>query len=151
MSWKREGGIDCCSKFATGQKGLNRHRSKNIWVARLFFCQNGSLMRYLITLTKGQLGHPYTFWTIPILIFSPVANFEQQSLYSMYLSLSSFITGMAQVEPVPKMDLNVGLARKGMRNFPKPTKKSIKRVSQWKQHWKQSYLLQLKLLHHPVK
>ena len=22
--------IDCCSKFATGQKGLNRHRSKNI-------------------------------------------------------------------------------------------------------------------------
>ena len=22
--------IDCCSKFATGQKGLNRHRSKKI-------------------------------------------------------------------------------------------------------------------------
>ena len=34
-----------------------------------------------ITLAKGQLGYSYTFWTRPILIFSPVANFGQQSLY----------------------------------------------------------------------
>ena len=74
----------------------------------------------------------------------------QSPSISLYLSLSPLITGMAQVGPVPKMDLNVVLARKDMRNFPKPTNKSIKRVFQWKQHWKQSYLLQLKLLHHQV-
>ena len=34
--------IDCCPKFATGLKCLNR--SKNIWVTRLFFCQYDSLM-----------------------------------------------------------------------------------------------------------
>ena len=32
---------DCCPKFATGLKCLNRHRSKNIWMTRLFFCQDG--------------------------------------------------------------------------------------------------------------
>jgi hypothetical protein len=31
-------------KFATGLKCLKRHRSKNIWVTRLFFCQNDTLM-----------------------------------------------------------------------------------------------------------
>ena len=35
---------DCCPKFATGLKCLNRHRSKGIWVTSLFFCQNDSLM-----------------------------------------------------------------------------------------------------------
>ena len=35
---------DCCPKFATGLKCLNRHRSKNICLTRLFFCQNDSLM-----------------------------------------------------------------------------------------------------------
>ena len=35
---------DCCPKFATGLKCLNRHRSKNIWMTRLFFCQNDSLL-----------------------------------------------------------------------------------------------------------
>ena len=34
-----------------------------------------------ITLAKGQLGHSYNFWTMSILIFSPVANFGQQSIY----------------------------------------------------------------------
>ena len=31
---------DCCPKFATGLKCLNRHRSNNIWVTSLFFSQN---------------------------------------------------------------------------------------------------------------
>ena len=35
---------ECCLKFATGLNCLNRHRSKNIWVTRLFFCQNDYLM-----------------------------------------------------------------------------------------------------------
>ena len=34
----------------------------------------------VITLIKGQLGHSHTKRNIPILIFSPVENFEQQSL-----------------------------------------------------------------------
>ena len=33
-----------------------------------------------IILVKGQLGHFYTFCTMPILIFCPVANFGDQSL-----------------------------------------------------------------------
>ena len=37
-----------------------------------------------ITLAKEQLGHSYTFWTMTILIFSPVANFGQQSLPSIF-------------------------------------------------------------------
>ena len=28
-----------------------------------------------IILAKGQLGHSYTFWIMPIMIFSPVKNF----------------------------------------------------------------------------
>ena len=49
--WKTvfyRGNIDCCPKFATGLKCLNRHKSKNIWVTRLFFCQNDSLKRELL-------------------------------------------------------------------------------------------------------
>ena len=33
-----------------------------------------------IILTKGQHGHFYTFWTMPIMIFGPVANFGDHSL-----------------------------------------------------------------------
>ena len=39
-----------------------------------------------ITLAKGQLGHSYTFWTRSILIFRPVANFGQQSMYRLKFS-----------------------------------------------------------------
>ena len=35
---------DWSPKFAIGLKCLNRHRSKSIWVAILFFCQDDSLM-----------------------------------------------------------------------------------------------------------
>ena len=35
---------------------------------------------------------------------------------------------MARVGLVPKLALNVGLARKDLRNFPKPTNKSLKDV-----------------------
>ena len=51
--------------------GLNikipRHSSKIIWVIKLFFCQN-----WRIILAKDQIGHSYTFWTMPVSIFSPV-------------------------------------------------------------------------------
>ena len=46
-------------------KYQNRHSSKSIWVMKLFFCQNAPLIRQ-------SFWHSYTFWTMPILIFSPV-------------------------------------------------------------------------------
>ena len=33
-----------------------------------------------IILAKEQLGHSYTFWTMPTMILSPVSNFGDQSL-----------------------------------------------------------------------
>ena len=33
-----------------------------------------------IILTKGQLGHSYTFSTMPIMIFSTVSNFGDRTL-----------------------------------------------------------------------
>ena len=76
---------DCCSKFATELKCLNRHSSKNIWVTRFllpkWFTHKG------ITLAKGKLGHSYNFWPMSILIFSSVANFRQQSM-CMYFKLN---------------------------------------------------------------
>ena len=57
----------------------NWHSSKSIWVTRLLFCQNDSLMGGII-LAKGQLDHSYTFWTMPIMIFSPVANLMHHPL-----------------------------------------------------------------------
>ena len=63
----------------TGLKCLDMHRSKKNMndqgvLLPKWFTHRG------ITLAKGQLGHTYTFWTMPILIFSSVANFGQQSL-----------------------------------------------------------------------
>ena len=40
-------------------------------MARLVFCQNDSPTEGHI-LAKGQLDHSCTFWTMPIMIFSPV-------------------------------------------------------------------------------
>ena len=34
----------------------------------------------VIILTKGQLGHSYTFSTMPIMIFSTVSNFGDRTL-----------------------------------------------------------------------
>ena len=48
-----------------------------------------------ITLAKGQLGHPYTFWTMSIQIYGLVVNFGQQSILSKLQSkceiLSNFV------------------------------------------------------------
>ena len=44
-----------------------------------------------IILTKGQLGHSYTFWNIPILIISPFSNFEKHPLQNIHkLGLHNF-------------------------------------------------------------
>ena len=50
--------------------------SKSIWVIKLSFCQNNSLLGE----SFWQPGHSYTFWTVPIMICSPVYFFSRQTL-----------------------------------------------------------------------
>ena len=38
-----------------------------------------------IILVKGQFDHSYTFWTMPILIFNPGANFGHHSLHTLHI------------------------------------------------------------------
>ena len=46
-----------------------------------------------IILAKGQLDHFYTFWTMPIMIFSPVANFGNPSSIGLhFLSMNELST-----------------------------------------------------------
>ena len=52
-------------------KYQNSLSSKSIWVTRLIFCQNDYPILRII-LAKRQINHSYSFWTMPILIFSPV-------------------------------------------------------------------------------
>ena len=58
----------------------NRHSSESIRVTNLSFCQNDPPMSKYIILTEEEAGHSYTFWTMPIMIFSPASNFGDQSL-----------------------------------------------------------------------
>ena len=43
-------------------------------------------------LAKGQLDPSYTFWTMPILVFSPVQMIETPSRWKEYLFKSSYIS-----------------------------------------------------------
>ena len=84
-------------KICDWAKCYNRHRPKNIWVTRLFFCQNDSLMGEsfwqkdsLVTFRdSNDSSHFYTVWIMTIMIFSPVANFGQQSLAQICYDLQS--------------------------------------------------------------
>ena len=76
---------NCCSKLATGLKCSNRQISKSIWVTSLFFCKNDSLGGELLWTNLVTLI--LSFWTRPILIISPVANFGTQSLFIPWLWL----------------------------------------------------------------
>ena len=72
---------DWLPKFATGLNIIIGCSSKNIWLTRLLFCQNGSP-------TRGSFWQKNSFITQilfelqPIIIFSPVANFGNQSIPS---------------------------------------------------------------------
>ena len=62
----------------------DRHNSKSIRVTKLFFCQNDPPGPYeYIILTKEQFGRSYIFWTMPIIIFSPVSNSSNHTLSKM--------------------------------------------------------------------
>ena len=66
-------------------KYQNRHSSKNIWVIKLTFLPKWS-PDWRIILGKYQPGHSYTFWTMPILIFSPVYLFLRHPLVQFLIS-----------------------------------------------------------------
>ena len=77
--------VKCVQKKVDWAEYHNRHRSKSMSdkaVILLKWFSHGGII-----LAKGQLGHSYTFWTMPIMIFSPVSNFGNQSLRLTFLSL----------------------------------------------------------------
>ena len=49
-----------------------------------WFFQGGTI------LAKGQLYHSYTFWTMPIMIFSPVYFFSGHTLHKLFCQNSRF-------------------------------------------------------------
>ena len=73
--------IDWLPKFATGLNMIKGCSSKSIWVTRLLFCQNDSPMRGSFWEKDSLITH-ILFELQPIFIFSPVANFGNQSLIS---------------------------------------------------------------------
>ena len=77
------------------------HSSKSIRVTKLSFCQNDSPMSTSFW-QKGQLGHSYTFLTMPILILSPVSNFGDQSLYWLFYVLETDNENLRRTEMFKK-------------------------------------------------
>ena len=70
---------DWSRKFATGLNMIIWCCSKSIWVTRQSFCQNDSPMKGTFW-PKDSLITDILFELQPIIIFSPVANFGDQSL-----------------------------------------------------------------------
>ena len=70
---------DWLSKFVTGLNCLNKHRSKNIWVTILSFCQNDSLMGESLWQKDRMVTH-ILFDLCLFKNFSPVRNFSNQTL-----------------------------------------------------------------------
>ena len=70
---------DWLPKFATGLNVIIGCSSKSIWLTRLLFCQNGSSMRGSFW-QKNSFITDILFELKPIIIFSPVANFGNQSI-----------------------------------------------------------------------
>ena len=66
-------------KFATGLNMIIGCSSKSMWVMKLFFCQNDPLMGEPFWQNNSLVSH-ILFELQPIIIFSPVANFGNQSL-----------------------------------------------------------------------
>ena len=64
----------------------NRHTSINIWVTRLLFCQ--------YDLAKEQPGHSNNFWTMPIMIFSPVCSSSKSISKKYCMGISHLVLGV---------------------------------------------------------
>ena len=74
--------IDWLPKFATGLNMIIGCSSKSMWVMKLFFCQNDPLMGEPFWQNNSLVSH-ILFELQPIIIFSPVANFGNQSLFGI--------------------------------------------------------------------
>ena len=70
---------DWSPKFATGLNMIIGFSSKSTWVTRLLFCQNDSSMRESFWQKDSLITH-ILFELQPIINYSPVANFGNQSL-----------------------------------------------------------------------
>ena len=68
----------------------NSHNSKNIRVTKLSFGRNDLPKSTYTILAKEQFGHSYTFWTMVIIIFSPVSNSSNHPLIIFFQTLSPF-------------------------------------------------------------
>ena len=78
---------DCCAKFATGLNIKISHSSKSIQVIKLSFFQNDSPMGETFWPKDSLITHIlFELWLI--MIFSPVANFAQQSLHMFFVMFS---------------------------------------------------------------
>ena len=71
---------DWLPKFATRLNMIIGCSSKSIWLTTLLFCQNGSPMRRSFWQKNSFITH-ILFELQPIIIFSPVANFGNQSIF----------------------------------------------------------------------
>ena len=58
-----------------------RHSSISIWVIKMSFCQNDSKIGESFWKNNSLVTHICTFWTMPITIFSPVANLMHHPQY----------------------------------------------------------------------
>ena len=69
---------DWSPKFATGLNRIIGCSSRSIWVIKLSFCQNDPLMGELFRQNNSLVTH-ILFELQSIIMFSPVANFGDQS------------------------------------------------------------------------
>ena len=70
---------DWFPKFATGLNTIISHSSKSIWLIKLSFCQNDPSMGQSFWQKDSLITHTL-FELCLIMIFSPVANFGDQSI-----------------------------------------------------------------------
>ena len=70
--------VKCVPKKVDWAKYLNRQSSKSIQVIKLSFCQNDPLIEESFRQNNSLVTH-VLFELKPIIIFSPVANFGDQS------------------------------------------------------------------------
>ena len=74
-------------KFGSGLNITIGCSSKSIWVIKLSFCHNDPLMGESFWQNNSLVTH-ILFELQPIIIFSPVANFSDQSLVSQHRNYS---------------------------------------------------------------
>ena len=88
---------DWSPKFATWLNMIIGCSSKSIWVIKLSFCQNDSLLGESFLQNNSLVTH-ILFELQPIIIFSPVANFGDQSLEFNYANSFTTYGTFQQVE-----------------------------------------------------